>query len=98
MAQKSICLTANFTTKPGKEQQVKEILLSLIQPSLQEPGCLNYTLHQHEDEPTQFMFYENWQSEETLAEHSKSQHVLAMRNKLDGLLAADVVLKKWHKC
>ena len=70
----AVVLTAMVKAKPGQEEAVKEALLSLVEPTRKEPGCLCYYLHQSKADPTQFMFYEQWASKEDLAAHGKPPH------------------------
>ena len=62
----AVILTAMVKAKPGQEEAVKEALLSMVEPTRKEPGCLCYNLHQSKADPTQFMFYEQWASQEAL--------------------------------
>ena len=34
-----------------------------------EQGCINYDLHQNNDNPAQFIFYENWETRELWQAH-----------------------------
>ncbi|MEH6470828.1 MAG: antibiotic biosynthesis monooxygenase, partial [Halopseudomonas sp.] len=40
-----------------------------------EADCLQYDLHQDNDNPAHFMFYENWQSRELWQAHMGVQHL-----------------------
>ncbi|MGO9917276.1 MAG: putative quinol monooxygenase, partial [Isosphaeraceae bacterium] len=60
----AVVLTAMVKAKPGQEDAVKEALLSLVEPTRKEPGCLCYNLHQSKADPIQFMFYEQWASKD----------------------------------
>ena len=78
----AVVLTAMVKAKPGQEDAVKEALLSLVEPTRKEAGCLCYNLHQSKADPAQFMFYEQWASKDDLAAHSKSAHMKALGGKL----------------
>jgi quinol monooxygenase YgiN len=78
----AVILTATVKTKPGQEEAVKEALLSLVEPTRKEPGCLLYNLHQSKSDPTMFMFYEVWASQEALDAHGKTPHMRALGAKL----------------
>ncbi|MDG3002398.1 putative quinol monooxygenase [Paludisphaera mucosa] len=77
-----VTLTASLKAKPGQEDAVKEALLSLVEPTRKEPGCLHYILHQSKTDPTLFMFYEQWEGQEALDAHGKSPHMKALGAKL----------------
>jgi quinol monooxygenase YgiN len=78
----AVILTAMVKAKPGQEEAVKEALLSLVEPTRKEPGCLLYNLHQSKSDPTMFMFYEEWASQEALDAHGKTPHMRALGAKL----------------
>lgn len=77
-----VILTAIVKAKPGQEQAVKEALMSMVQPTRKEPGCLCYNLHQSKSDPTQFMFYEQWASKKALDAHGETPHMKALGGKL----------------
>lgn len=79
----------------GNEAKVKENLISQVAPTRLEEGCINYDLHQSSTDPTEFMFYENWTSRETLKAHSESAHILASREKNKGLLERPTEITLW---
>lgn len=80
----AIILTAIVKAKPDEVEAVKEALLSMVEPTRQEPGCLCYNLHQSKSDPTQFMFYEQWASKEAFDAHGKTPHMKALGGKLKG--------------
>jgi quinol monooxygenase YgiN len=82
MPKDGIILTAMVKAKPGQEDAVKEVLLSLVEPTRQEPGCLCYNLHQSKSDPGMFMFYEQWASKEAIDAHGKTPHMKALGGKL----------------
>jgi len=53
--------------KPGKEQDLRDALEALIQPTRQEEGYINYDLHQGIEDPSLFYLYENWETVDTRA-------------------------------
>ncbi|MHB8971203.1 MAG: putative quinol monooxygenase [Pirellulaceae bacterium] len=82
MPKDGIILTAMVKAKAGQEAAVKEALVSLVEPTRKEPGCLCYNLHQSKSNPAQFMFYEQWASQEAIDAHGKSPHMKALGDKL----------------
>jgi len=78
----AVILTAMVKAKPGHEDAVKEALLSVVEPTRKELGCLCYNLHQSKADPTQFMFYEQWASKGDLDAHGKTPHMKGLGAKL----------------
>ena len=71
----------------GKEDELKVALEAVVEPSRAEPSCLEYRLHQDQDNPAQFMLYENWVSKEKHQEQFEKSYILALGAKLGSLLA-----------
>ncbi|MDT5059756.1 MAG: hypothetical protein QOH63_215 [Acidobacteriota bacterium] len=82
-----VTVLARVRAKVGMEEQVKRECLALVAPSRAEQGCLNYDLHQSADDPTLFIFYENWESLEDLERHLESSHSLQFDERTEGMLA-----------
>ena len=70
-----ITIVAHITAKPDKGEFVKAQLEKLIDITRSEEGCLQYDLHQDNENPVHFMFYENWESRELWRHHMNSQHL-----------------------
>ena len=69
MAGRKVTVVATCRAKPGLEGRVRKEILSLVEPTRAEAGCINYDLHVAADNPAHFMLYENWTSKEDLDEH-----------------------------
>ena len=82
-----IAVVARFKAMEGMDLKLKELLLTLIEPSRSDEGCISYDLHQAINDPTLFIFYETWQSKEYLDKHSATSHVQHFRSKAKELFA-----------
>ena len=79
MTQQQLTITATIVAKPEKRDLVKQALLDLIPPTLKEVGCLNYDLHQDNENLNRFFFYENWETRALWLDHNNSAHIAAHR-------------------
>ena len=70
-----LTLAANIIAKDDKIDLVKTELLKLIDITRAEEGCINYNLHQDNENPAHFLFYENWKSRELWQTHMGNQHL-----------------------
>jgi len=84
---KTLTVIAILKAQPGKEAVVKQELLALIPPTRKEPGCINYDLHQDEENPARFIFHETWTSKAHLDAHLARPHLGALMAKAGELLA-----------
>lgn len=73
---------------PNKVEELKALLLGLIEETLLEAGVIKYELLQNQSDPTDFTFVEEWESAAALDTHLASPHVQAAIAKLEGLIAA----------
>lgn len=70
-----LTIVANITAKADQVELVRSELEKLIAITRQEKGCINYDLHQNNERPEHFLFYENWVSRELWQAHMGNQHL-----------------------
>ena len=71
----NVYVVAQFMAKEGKEDKLRELLQTLVAPTLQEPGCYQYDLLLNSKDPRSFCFVERWESDEALDKHLGARHV-----------------------
>ena len=98
MSEHIVTVIAALRVKPGAEDRARHLLHRVIAPTLEEPGCLAYDLHQSVTDPTEFMFYEQWASDAALAAHAASTapHRLALREQLGDLTDGRPAVTRWR--
>lgn len=79
-------VVARIKAKPDKVEEVRDALSGLVAPTRNETGCIVYELLQNTDDPTDFTFVEEWESETALASHAASDHIKTTREKLVGIV------------
>ena len=84
-------IVANITAKEGKIDMVRAELIKLIETTRNEVGCVNYDLHQDNDNPAHFLFYENWESRDLWQAHMNNQHLLDYMDATEGAVAEFVI-------
>ena len=94
---KTLTVVATIKAKPGKEAALRQELLALIPTTRQEPGCINYDLHQAVDNPAHFLFHENWNSKQHLDDHLARPHLQALLAKAPELLAEPPQITLWER-
>lgn len=70
-----LAIVARIEAKKDRVELVKAELLKLIEPTRKEEGCLQYDLHQDNENPELFFFYERWVSRELLQTHLENTHI-----------------------
>ena len=81
-----LTVIARMRAKPGKEQELRDALEALIEPTSKEKGYVNYDLHQGAEDPRWFFFYENWRSADDLDAHLQAPHLVEFAGRLDELI------------
>ena len=89
-----LTLLARLKAKPGKENALKAALMKLVPASRAEAGCINYDLHEDNNDSSVYWFYENWKDEAALAAHTQEPHYLELGRVKDDLLAEPVQLMR----
>ncbi|MEH1901755.1 MAG: putative quinol monooxygenase [Nostoc sp.] len=96
MTNQTIHVVARFIALPNKVEELKALLLELIEPTRQEAGVIKYELLQNQYDPTDFTFVEEWTSDEALNTHLDSPHLQALPAKLEGLVTAAPDVGRYH--
>jgi quinol monooxygenase YgiN len=64
-----LTIVAHLHVRPEKLDEAKAFLLALVEGSRSEPDCIDYHLHQDNENPVEFTFYENWVSRDAWGRH-----------------------------
>ncbi|HEY6759931.1 MAG TPA: putative quinol monooxygenase [Baekduia sp.] len=67
-------VTAKWTIKEGREQDVEDAILALIEPSRAEPGNLFYQANRDLEDPRVVLFYELYADRAAYEAHGASEH------------------------
>ncbi len=87
-----LTIIAKIKAMPGAESKVRQALMQLIPSTITEAGCLNYDLHRFIEDPTLFLFYENWENESFWRQHRNSVHGRTFKADTEGLITVFEVL------
>ncbi|RKP50484.1 putative quinol monooxygenase [Trinickia fusca] len=85
-----LTLIAHLQAKPGSEEELGRRLLKLVEPSRSEAGCINYDVHRSNDDPAQWVMYENWRSNADLDAHFAQPYLVEFVKDSADLLAKDM--------
>lgn len=88
-----ITVVAKVIARNDAIEKVKVELFKMIKPTRQEPGCIEYRLHQDNEDPAVFLFYENWENLFCLDQHMNSAHFQSYVAAVGDLLVEKVVHK-----
>ena len=88
-----LIIVARVQAKKDKIDVVKSELLKLIKPTRAEQGCIQYDLHQDNDNPAVFVFYEIWENAEMLKAHAQNEHMKANAKATEGMVESFTINK-----
>ena len=86
MSNTKLTIIARFLVKPEKLELVLSEIPKMIKATREEEGCIDYDLHQDNENPNLFLFYENWTTRELWQKHMNSDHVNAYRAATQGAI------------
>ena len=84
MAVQTLIIVAKILAKEGKVDLVKNELLKLIDVTRAEEGCINYDLHEDNENKNLFLFYEKWASRDLWQKHMQNAHLAEYVKATDG--------------
>ncbi|GAB0104298.1 hypothetical protein JMUB6875_32720 [Nocardia sp. JMUB6875] len=79
--------------KPERAAELKDLLLSFVAPTRDEPGALEYHFHEDADDPSTFVFYEVWRSKQDLDRHLELPHMREFWSRRMDYLERDLELR-----
>lgn len=91
MSEKRLTIVAKILAKEEKRELVKKELLKLIELTRGEDGCINYDLHQDNDNKNLFLFYENWTDRNIWQKHMQNKHLSQYLKATEGAVEEFIV-------
>ena len=81
-----LSILAHIYAHPDQIDLVQKELHKVIEPTRSEKGCLNYDLHQDNENPAHFFFFENWESRELWQMHMENDHLQKFKEATEGAI------------
>ena len=94
---RTLTVVAEMSAKPGREADLCQELLKLIEPTRAEEGCVQYDLHEGSEEPGRFVFYENWRSKDDLERHLQTPHLTGFGARAAELLSEPARILTYYR-
>ena len=83
-----LTIVAVIMVDPTKVDAIKPLFKLMIAGTLSEAGCVQYDLHQDNQDPSRFLFYETWATRELWQDHMSAPHVKAFQSATDGMVTS----------
>jgi len=88
-----LTVVAKIVAKKESIESVKNEMLKLIEPTRKEQGCIEYNLHQDNEDPSVLVFYETWENRACLDKHMSTDHYKNYVSAVGSLIDEKVVHK-----
>ena len=87
----TLTIVANVYAKADQIELVKGAAVALVAVTRRQEGCIRYDLHQDNENPAHFLFYEDWDSRASLQKHMNSQYVKCFFAVIEGAIEPPVL-------
>lgn len=85
----TLTIVAKLTAVTGEEEFLANQLSTLVAPTRAEKSCIQYDLHQSNEDPAVFLFFELWETRTLWQDHMNSAHIkangIATKGKIDNV-------------
>jgi quinol monooxygenase YgiN len=83
-----IVVVGRVVTDAARREDLKRIGQAVAQASRAEEGCLSYRLYEDTETENEFVFVEEWESEEALQRHFRTPHIAQFMRAIPAAVAA----------
>ncbi|MEU4725712.1 putative quinol monooxygenase [Nonomuraea dietziae] len=90
----SLIVLTECLAAPGQEDRLRTALEAMIEPSLDEPGCLAYRIYTDPNRPASMVVIEEWASPRALEKHYTTPHFRHAKQVLKLVLAEPMTLRR----
>jgi quinol monooxygenase YgiN len=97
MEKETVHVVAHVIAREGEESRVLAELEKLVEPTRAEPGCRKYELFVSKENPADFVFLEEYESDKAFQAHMDSKHVAAAIAEAVPLLAAPPDIRRYRR-
>ncbi|VXB97547.1 Antibiotic biosynthesis monooxygenase [Flavobacterium sp. 9R] len=87
-----INLTAILKSKPENIDELRHILLDMVDKSKSEIACMQYELHQDKNDKSLFIFYEVWENQIGFEQHNQQSYIQSFFQNSKSLLQEEPLL------
>ena len=91
-----IVVTGTIDIHPEDVWPATTIAAEMVRRTEMEEGCISYRFYVDINQLTRFRLYEEWQSEEALAEHMETPHMAAFLSRIADLRIIDRNVVKYE--
>lgn len=87
---------AFFKARQGSAGKLESALLGLVEPTRQEPGCLQYDICKSPGDPHDVVVFERWRAPDDFDAHMGTPYVVDFMGKVPDLCGSDVEIRTYQ--
>jgi len=95
MSNSIIYCIIDIFAKPESVEKVRDVLIEILEYSLNDDGCLYYKLFENINDKFQFTFIEIWANEDAFEKHLQSDHVRQASFDINGKVLRPPDIKRY---
>ena len=80
---------------PARREAAIAAASEMMRETRREPGCITYTMSADVEDPGRFWIFEEWESEQALAEHFASPHMRSFQTRVAELGVVETSLRRY---
>lgn len=84
-----IVVVGRVQTSPERRDELIELGQRVARASREEAGCIGYRLYENTEQANEFVFVEEWDSEEALQRHFATAHIAGFMAAFGAALSAE---------
>ncbi|MEV5573395.1 putative quinol monooxygenase [Spirillospora sp. NPDC052269] len=90
----TLFVVAELRSVRGQEDRLRTALEAMIEPSLDEPGCLAYQPYADPNDASRMVVVEEWTGQDALDEHFATPHFEHAVKVFEGILAEPMTVRR----
>lgn len=84
-----IVIGGKFAAKPDRRNELIQLAIGMFDLSRSEPGCITYNFYEDAASPNNFLFFEEWKSQEDIDKHFETEHFKKFMEKFPDLIVGE---------
>jgi len=93
MTDQPIAVIAELRFKTESVQQGLQLIKEIMEPSRKDHGCVYYHFHRSPEDPTCFIFVEQWSTKSSWEDHMEAPHLKKIKDRLEPILAEPIKMR-----
>jgi quinol monooxygenase YgiN len=90
-----IVIAGTIPVKPEHQEEARQLAIQMAKATQAEAGCVQYQFYADLADPNTFFIFEEWESDDALALHFKTEHMKTFQQQMPKILAGKINVKRY---